>query len=82
MNLVTQGFLIQFDAPLHIWIGAQGDDTGSCAGVPCYVWVKTGRQAPAEAAENVLMFREESMGTQKGPTRAKSRDPREVESED
>lgn len=30
---------------------------GSCAGVPCCVCEEGGRQAPAEAAESVLMFK-------------------------
>lgn len=32
---------------------------GSCAGVPCCVCKDRGRQAPAEAAESVLMFKRE-----------------------
>lgn len=63
-----------------VWIGTWDDGTGSLAGIPCYVRVKTGRQAPAEAAESVLMFREESVGTRKWSF--KSRDPREENSED
>lgn len=42
--------------------------------------VKTGSQAPAEAAESVLMFREESVGTWKWSF--KNRDHREENSED
>lgn len=54
---------------------------GSLAGIPCYVHVKMGRQAPAEAAESVLMFREESVGTQNGPSRAEVTGKRTVRTE-
>lgn len=54
---------------------------GTLAGIPCYMRVKMGRQAPAEAAESVQMFREESVGTWNGPTRAEITGKRTVRTE-
>ena len=56
---------------------------GSLARVPCYVRVDyRGRQAPAEAAESVLMFREESVGAQNGPAGAEITGKRTVKTEE
>lgn len=53
---------------------------GSLARVPCYVRVSyRGRQAPAEAAESVLMFSEERGSAEWS---CRSRDHREENSED
>lgn len=55
---------------------------GNLARVPCYVRVSyRGRQAPAEAAESVLMFSEESVGAQNGPAGAEITGRRTVRTE-
>lgn len=57
---------------------------GSLAGIPCYVHVKTGRQAPAEAAESVQRgergnaewsFKSRGRGEEKGIAESQSSFP-------